>query len=106
MATLGRLMNESQASCRDDYDCSSAGLDAITEIARRHGAAGSRLTGAGWGGCAVSLLPSAAVSGFLAALKTEYYDARGFASQADAALFTSVPSSGAAVYTPPTSFEI
>jgi N-acetylgalactosamine kinase len=104
--TLGDLMNQSHASCRDDYECSSAGLDAVTSIAVSHGAAGSRLTGAGWGGCAVSIVPTPAVPAFIAALKTEYYGKHGKDAEGSGAIFVSAPGSGAAVYTPPTSFEI
>jgi len=106
MAAMGRLMAESHASCRDDYECSSAGLDEITALAAANGALGSRLTGAGWGGCAVSLVPEERVAAFTEALKAGYYAKRGLQAQVPAALFASAPGSGAAVYTPPTSFEI
>lgn len=54
---MGRLMNESHASLRDDYEVSSEPLDLLTEIARTTpGCHGSRLTGAGFGGCTVSLM--------------------------------------------------
>jgi N-acetylgalactosamine kinase len=103
---LGNLMNESHASCRDDYECSSAGLDAVTSVATAHGALGSRLTGAGWGGCAVSIVPTFSVPAFIAALKAEYYAKHGKDAEGSGAIFVSAPGSGAAVYTPPTSFEI
>ena len=69
---LGQLMNESHESCRDLYDCSSPELEELTKMCRAAGAYGSRLTGAGWGGCAVSLVEGAKVANFLEAVEKVY----------------------------------
>jgi galactokinase len=54
---FGRLMYASHASLREDYEVSTPELDTFVEIAERHGARGARLTGAGFGGCAIALVP-------------------------------------------------
>jgi galactokinase len=70
---LGNLMNETQYSCKNIYECSCPEIDDICAIARRTGTYGSRLTGAGWGGCTVHLLPTEKVEAVTEALKKEYY---------------------------------
>lgn len=53
-APLGRLLNASHRSLRDDYECSTPELDWVVEhCVARVGIDGARLTGAGWGGCAI-----------------------------------------------------
>jgi galactokinase len=54
---VGRLMLESHASLRDDYEVSTPELDALVERLVAAGAFGARLTGAGFGGCVVALAP-------------------------------------------------
>lgn len=57
LARVGRLMDASHASLRDDYAVSSAALDAMVDAMRSApGCYGARLTGAGFGGCAVALV--------------------------------------------------
>ena len=58
MGALGRLMNESHHSLSVDYDVSCPELDLITQLSRDSGLGlGARMTGAGFGGCAISLIP-------------------------------------------------
>ena len=70
---LGDLMNQSQISCREVYDCSCPELDEMCNIARKMGSYGSRLTGAGWGGCTVHLVPKDKVDDIRTAWIDEYY---------------------------------
>lgn len=65
VAEFGRLMNASHASLRDDYAVSIPEMDALVAAAQRvSGCYGSRLTGAGFGGCTVSLVANEAVERF------------------------------------------
>jgi galactokinase len=73
LSHLGELMNKTQDSCRDVYECSCPEIDEICMIARKSGALGSRLTGAGWGGCTVHLVPQGKVEAVTSALKEHYY---------------------------------
>lgn len=73
VATFGRLMNESHDSLRDLYEVSSAELDAVVEIARGvSGVYGARMTGAGFGGCAIALAEQTAVDALRDAVMREY----------------------------------
>lgn len=62
---FGRLMNESHVSLRDDYEVTGIELDTLVEEAWKvEGVIGSRMTGAGFGGCTVSLVKDEAIDAF------------------------------------------
>ncbi|HTY36522.1 MAG TPA: galactokinase [Bacteroidota bacterium] len=71
---IGSLMNQSHASCRDDYEISCPELEALVSIALESGALGSRLTGAGFGGCTVSAVRRESLDQFLSGVEAGYYD--------------------------------
>ncbi|GAB4200545.1 MAG: galactokinase [Roseiflexaceae bacterium] len=78
IVTFGRLMDESHTSLRDDYAVSVPQLDTLVEAARRvPGCYGSRLTGAGFGGCTVSLVDAGAVARFEQEVAAAYQAATG-----------------------------
>ncbi|KZZ83772.1 galactokinase [Bacillus sp. SJS] len=63
---FGQLMNDSHLSLRDDYEVTGKELDAMVEIAwKLPGVIGSRMTGAGFGGCTVSIVQKSAVQTFI-----------------------------------------
>uniref|UniRef100_A0A7S0WQ04 Galactokinase n=1 Tax=Chlamydomonas leiostraca TaxID=1034604 RepID=A0A7S0WQ04_9CHLO len=102
LAALGKLMDASHASCAGLYACSCPELDELVGAAKAAGALGARLTGAGWGGCTVSLVHESQVESFLASVKGAYYTTRlasGVAKEEDMEniLFASKPSAGAAI---------
>ena len=73
---FGHLMVRSHESLRDDYEVSTGELDAIVEVALEAGAAGARLTGAGFGGCAVALCDDTTVGLVMEALVARFYEPR------------------------------
>jgi len=77
-ATLGALMNASHASLRDDFEVSSAALDAMVACAQgRPGVYGARMTGAGFGGCAVALVAAGRAAAVADAVRACYEAATG-----------------------------
>ncbi|EST07909.1 Galactokinase galactose-binding domain protein [Kalmanozyma brasiliensis GHG001] len=98
---LGALMDGSQTSLRDLYSCSCDELNQVIDIAKRNGSLGSRLTGAGWGGCTVHLVPKPKVEVFISAMRSQYY-AKKFPEltkeQLEDACFDTQPAGGACVY--------
>jgi galactokinase len=78
-ATLGALMDASHASLRDDYEVSCEELDVAVAGARAAGALGARMTGGGFGGSAIALVPVGAVGAVGAAVTSAFAD-RGWAA--------------------------
>ncbi|XP_043350553.1 N-acetylgalactosamine kinase isoform X5 [Dermochelys coriacea] len=103
---LGELMNQSHISCRDMYECSCPELDQLVDIClswnhgiMQFGAVGSRLTGAGWGGCTVSMVPSDKLSTFLTNVKEAYYKSNDQRLALEKnSLFATKPGGGALVF--------
>jgi len=80
-ATFGRLMGESHRSLRDDYEVSCTELDAMVEAAwLAPGVAGARMTGAGFGGCAVALVEAMQAEAFRDRVAAAYERATGLTS--------------------------
>eukprot|EP01054_Gregarina_sp_Poly1_P000430 Gregarina_sp_Poly_1__429@NODE_1103_length_5090_cov_173_869998_g764_i0_p1_GENE_NODE_1103_length_5090_cov_173_869998_g764_i0NODE_1103_length_5090_cov_173_869998_g764_i0_p1_ORF_typecomplete_len539_score84_94GHMP_kinases_C/PF08544_13/6_8e03GHMP_kinases_C/PF08544_13/9_6e17GalKase_gal_bdg/PF10509_9/1_1e15GHMP_kinases_N/PF00288_26/7_3e12zfLITAFlike/PF10601_9/0_098_NODE_1103_length_5090_cov_173_869998_g764_i010342650 len=73
LAHLGELLNGSGKSLHEDFDASCDEIEELCKIAREAGAVGSRLTGAGWGGCTVSLVPRTKLESFLTQVKERYF---------------------------------
>ena len=91
-------MRVMHARCRDLYECSHEELDRLVETCVTAGAYGAWLTGAGWGGCAVALIPSQIADEFIKRLKSDYYNTgEDMRTQADNAIFISQPGGGAAI---------
>jgi len=96
-AAAGRLMYASHASLRDDYEVSCPELDTVVEIAQaigdEGGVIGCRMTGGGFGGCAVSLVKTDAVQRITRSLDAAYEKKTG----TQASIFSSRPAAGARI---------
>jgi galactokinase len=90
-AAIGRLLSRSHASLRDGFAVSSPELDAACESAEGAGAVGARMTGGGFGGSVVALVPADLVPGVTVAVATAA-GRRGFP---EPAVFVAVPTDGA-----------
>jgi N-acetylgalactosamine kinase len=94
---LSALMDASHASCRDDYEVSSAPLEELIAAAKAAGALGARLTGAGFGGCTINLVPSGDAALFLAMLERSFYQHKPAGQHPREHAFVVTPSAGASV---------
>lgn len=76
---FGRLMNASHISLRDDYQVTGIELDTLVEEAwKQEGVVGSRMTGAGFGGCTVSIVKEEAVERFIQQVGSAYEEKIGY----------------------------
>ena len=81
IALFGALMNASHISLRDDYEVTGIELDTLVEAAWQiPGVIGSRMTGAGFGGCTVSLVQESAVETFIQQVGDTYLNRIGYAA--------------------------
>jgi galactokinase len=78
---FGKLMNESHVSLRDDYEVTGIELDTLVEEAWKvEGVIGSRMTGAGFGGCTVSIVKNSAIDKFIENVGNAYKEKIGYAA--------------------------
>lgn len=78
---FGQLMNASHVSLRDDYEVTGIELDTLVEEAWKvEGVIGSRMTGAGFGGCTVSIVEDSAIDTFIDSVGKAYLDKIGYAA--------------------------
>jgi galactokinase len=95
---LGGLLNAGHESLRDDFEVTNDALDVIVEISQgQAGCFGARMTGAGFGGCALALVADSAVETFTASVVDGYKAQTGL----DAAIYVCEASDGAQVVPPP-----
>jgi galactokinase len=85
LVEVGRLFDASHASLRDDYEVSCDELDVSVEAARSAGALGARMTGGGFGGSSIALLPADAVDTAVAAI-AQAFAQRGWRAPASFAV--------------------
>ena len=72
-------MNQSHESLRDDYEVTGVELDTLVELAwKQEGVVGSRMTGAGFGGCTVSIVKKDKVDEFVKNVGEKYRDKIGY----------------------------
>jgi galactokinase len=97
LLAFGILMDASHESLRTDYEVSSPELDRLVALAREGGAAGARLTGAGFGGCVVALTDPHRLDRLLGTLEKEFFRSTSLSRPLRDVLFVAQPSGGASV---------
>ena len=97
LLTFGILLDASHESLRTDYEVSSPELDELVGIAREAGAAGARLTGAGFGGCMVALADGARSEQLMKAMAEDYFSTKKLQGLLSDAIFLAEAAAGASV---------
>jgi len=93
--TAGKLLYASHESLRTDFEVSCAELDSIVQIATRcEGVCGCRMTGAGFGGCAIALVEPSHIEDFTRVMSVEY--AKSFSILPE--ILVTIPATGATVF--------
>lgn len=78
LCEFGELMNASHISLRDDYEVTGKELDTLVKLAwEQEGTIGSRMTGAGFGGCTVSIVKNDYIDKFIENVEKSYYEIIG-----------------------------
>lgn len=79
---FGQLMNQSHVSLRDDYEVTGIELDSLVEAAwNQPGVLGARMTGAGFGGCAIAIVTNEEVENFIANVGAAYLEKIGYEAE-------------------------
>ena len=79
LAKLGQLLNASHKSLKEDYEVTGIELDTLAETAQKQeGCLGARMTGAGFGGCAIALVHKDKIDSFIENVQTAYEAAIGY----------------------------
>ena len=92
LEAFGKLMNESHLSLQHDYEVTGLELDTIVETAwQQPGVLGARMTGAGFGGCAIAIVHKNEVDHFEQKVNSVYHDTIGY----DATFYTAMIGDGA-----------
>ncbi|MGD6855026.1 galactokinase [Bacillus infantis] len=78
---FGKLMNESHQSLKNDYEVTGKELDALVEAAwQQEGTLGARMTGAGFGGCAIAIVEKDKAASFIKEVGKKYMERIGYAA--------------------------
>jgi len=82
LEAFGQLINQSHISLRDDYEVTGIELDSLVEAAwKQPGVLGARMTGAGFGGCAIAIVRNEEVDNFIENVGADYLDKIGYEAE-------------------------